>query len=64
MNMISIEDLFDEEFIITVKDDLLHECKNLGDIISIEIPKLSEDCMTTYAIGKIFVKFNHIVAAK
>jgi hypothetical protein len=47
-----------------VKDDLLHEFKNYGEIISIEIPKPDENGICTFGVGKIFVKFNHIVAAK
>jgi len=62
--MISVEDLYEEEEIIQVKDDLLQECKNFGEIISIEIPKPDENGLATYSVGKIFVKFNHIVAAK
>lgn len=63
--MISPTDLFDEEEIVQVKDDLLQESKNYGEIISIEIPKPDETTgHATYGVGKIFVKFNHIVAAK
>ena len=40
--MISISDLFDEEEIVNVKDDLLSECKEYGEIISIEIPRPDE----------------------
>lgn len=42
INMISVEDLYDEEEIFKVKDDLLFECKNWGEIISLEIPKPDE----------------------
>lgn len=59
-----MEDLFDEEEIVQTKDDLLQECKNFGDIISIEIPRPDENGNASYGVGKIFVKFNHIVAAK
>lgn len=64
LNMISVEDLFEEEEIIHVKDDLLQECKNYGEIISIEIPRPDDQGHATLGVGKIFVKFNHIVAAK
>jgi splicing factor U2AF subunit len=64
LNMISPSDLFDEDEIVFVKDDLINECKNYGEIISVEIPKPDEKGMCTYGVGKIFVKFNHIVAAK
>jgi hypothetical protein len=62
--MISPSDLFDEDEIVDVKDDLVNECKNYGEIISVEIPKPDEKGICTYGVGKIFVKFNHIVAAK
>jgi len=62
--MISKEDLFEEDEIVRIKDDLLQELKIYGEIISIEIPKPDEKGTCTYGVGKIFVKFNHIVAAK
>lgn len=64
LNMISYEDLFEEDEIIQVKDDILTECKSYGEIISIEIPRPDENGVATYGVGKIFVKFNHIIAAK
>ena len=42
LNMISIEDLYEEDEILQVRDDLLQECKNYGEIISIEMPKPDE----------------------
>ena len=42
LNMISIEDLYEEDEILQVRDDLLQECKNFGEIISIEMPKPDE----------------------
>jgi splicing factor U2AF subunit len=62
--MISYEDLADEDEIIRVKDDILLECKNFGEIISIEIPRPDDGGLSTFGVGKIFVKFNHIIAAK
>jgi hypothetical protein len=37
--MIRVEELFDDQEIEAVKNDLIQECKTFGDIISIEIPK-------------------------
>lgn len=62
--MISYEDLFEEDEIIQVKDDILSECRGYGEIIYIEIPKPDEVGIATFGVGKIFVKFNHIIAAK
>lgn len=64
INMISYEDLADEDEIIHVKDDILEECKQYGEIISIEIPRPDDSGLSTFGVGKIFVKFNHIIAAK
>ena len=64
MNMISYEDLFEEDEIFQVKDDILTECRAFGEIISIEIPKPDDYGVATFGVGKIFVKFNHIIAAK
>jgi splicing factor U2AF subunit len=62
--MLSPEDLFEEEEVLTVKDDLLSECKSFGEIISIEIPRPDDNGTASFGVGKIFVKFNHIIAAK
>ncbi len=64
MNMISVEDLNEEDEIFKVKDDILTECKSYGEIISIEIPRPDESGIASFGVGKIFVKFNHIIAAK
>jgi splicing factor U2AF subunit len=39
MNMLSPADMFDEEEIFQVKDDLISECKKFGEIMALEIPK-------------------------
>ena len=64
INMISYEDLLEEDEIIRVKDDILQECKSFGEIISIEIPKPDDNGVATFGVAKIFVKLNHIIAAK
>ena len=64
MNMISVEDLNEEEEIMKVKDDILLEGKSYGEIIQIEIPKPDDNGVASFGVGKIFVKFNHIIAAK
>jgi hypothetical protein len=62
--MISVEDLNEEDEIFKVKDDILTECKSFGEIISIEIPRPDDNGVASFGGGKIFVKFNHIIAAK
>ncbi len=64
LNMISVEDLNEEDEIYKVKDDILTECKSYGEIISIEIPRPDDHGIASFGVGKIFVKFNHIIAAK
>jgi splicing factor U2AF subunit len=39
MNMLSPADLFDEEEVFQVKDDLIQQCSMFGEIIALEIPK-------------------------
>jgi len=39
MNMISPADLFDAEEIFRVKDDLVQECQQYGEILALEIPR-------------------------
>lgn len=83
MNMISPTDLFDEEELFRVKDDLLSECSTYGSVASMEIPRPKKkkpqfdaagkviisdkyknlyEC--DYGVGKIFVVFDTMVAAK
>lgn len=75
--MISVEDLFDLQEVERVRQDVVQECKVFGDIISVEIPRPNTNkavevqgniipgaVIVSYAHGKIFVKFSHIVAAK
>lgn len=73
MNMMSASDLFDEEEIYRVKDDLIEVCQEFGEIIALEIPRptLKKDADEkeklyeyTYGVGKLFVKFENVVSAK
>ena len=70
MNMISVSDLFDEEVIFLVKDDLVSMCENYGEVVALEIPKPAvnkEDPSTSsfsYGVGKLFIKFENIIDAK
>ena len=77
MNMMSAADLFDEEEIYRVKDDLVEACQEFGEIIALEIPRPThkpnadpnqqpdEDLHEyTYGVGKLFVKFENTTSAK
>ena len=60
-----MEDLYETDHILQVKDDILEACKKYGEILSIEMPRPDANNLATVgACGKIFVKFNHIVGAK
>jgi splicing factor U2AF subunit len=65
LNMVGAEDLVDDQEKKEIFRDLCDECKEYGDVVDIKAP--SPDPNTghcTAGVGKIFVKFNHIVAAK
>ena len=38
LNMVSIEDLFDQSFVAQVKNDLLEECQQFGEVVGLEFP--------------------------
>jgi hypothetical protein len=38
MNMLSVEDLFDENLVDSMKEDVYLECSSFGDILSVEVP--------------------------
>lgn len=65
LNIVTPEDLLDESDKKEILKDLCAECKEYGDIVDIKAPgpdPNSGNC--TKGVGKVFVKFNHIVAAK
>jgi len=45
--MIRVPDLYDDEEVELVKQDLAAECKTFGDIISIEVPRPNLSSSTT-----------------
>ena len=65
LNLMSPEDLLDESEKKEILRDLCDQCRTFGDVVDIKAP--SPELATghcTEGVGKIFVKFNHIVAAK
>ena len=59
------EDLFDEEEYESLKADLQEECAKYGPIEKIVIPRPDSVCgYSPPTIGKAFVKFMYIIAAK
>ncbi|KAL4491236.1 hypothetical protein ABPG72_021622 [Tetrahymena utriculariae] len=65
LNMVSIEDLFEDDIIDDLYQDVMTECEKIGPVEKIEIPK---PCKTTGicppCIGKVFVKFKYMIKAK
>ena len=67
MNLISVPDLFDEEEIFRVKDDLIGLCQTYGEVTALEIPHplgSTNPYKYSYGVGKLFVKFENITCAK
>ena len=65
LNMCTPEDLFDEEFLIDLKNDVKEECGKYGKIDKIDIPVPDQKTgRCSSSVGKIFVKFAYILAAK
>lgn len=65
LNIVTPEDLLDETEKKEILKELCAECKEFGDVVDIQAP--GPDVNTgncTKGVGKVFVKFNHIVAAK
>ena len=42
LNVLSPEDLFEEDEVLRIKDDMVSECKRYGEIIQVEIPRPDE----------------------
>lgn len=65
MNVISVEDLFDDDLYKELYMDMYEECSKFGEIELIEI--LRPDFITGLAspsVGKVFVKFRYLIPAK
>lgn len=65
LNMAYLEDLYDEDFVEDLENDLADECKKYGPIENVVVPQPDLSC--GYAgpcVGKVFVKFLYITHAK
>ncbi len=65
LNMLTPEDLIDNEEYEAIREDILNVCNTFGEVVDIKIPRpdpVTGECSA--AVGKVFVKFSHVVAAK
>eukprot|EP00729_Bicosta_minor_P006164 gene6164-13264_t len=64
LNMLSREDLMNDEEYEDVMDDIRMECVKAGEVNSVKIPRPSADGSATPGMGKVFVEFADIPAAE
>ncbi|KAH8602517.1 hypothetical protein B0O99DRAFT_360 [Bisporella sp. PMI_857] len=59
LNMVTAEELIDNEEYEDIVDDVKEECGKYGTILEIKIPRPSGGSRQSNGVGKIFVKFDH-----
>jgi len=64
MNMLSRDDLTDDEEYEDVMDDIRLECVKAGEVNSVKIPRPSADGTPVPGLGKVFVEFASITASE
>ena len=64
MNMLSKDDLVDDEEYEDVMDDIRLECVKAGEVSSVKIPRPSADGAPVPGLGKVFVEFATIKDAE
>jgi len=65
LNMLTAEDVMDDEEYEGIRNDLMQACNYFGEVLKITIPRPnSKTGEASSAVGKAFVKFSHVVAAK
>eukprot|EP00916_Digyalum_oweni_P025943 GHVL01042717.1.p1 GENE.GHVL01042717.1~~GHVL01042717.1.p1 ORF type:complete len:417 (+),score=89.40 GHVL01042717.1:569-1819(+) len=65
LNMVSREDLLDDDVYRDIMQDILNEVKKFGPVIKILIPKpLGPDAPPVPGDGKVFVQFDSLLVAK
>jgi len=65
LNILTPEDLMDDEDFKAIHEDILEACNKYGEVLEIKIPR--PDLKTgeaSSAVGKAFIKFSHEVKAK
>lgn len=61
-NMVTSDELEDDEEYDDIVDDIKHECIKFGVVISITVPRPGGECET--AVGKVFVEFEGVTGAE
>ena len=65
MNLVSAEDLFEDDIYNELYEDIMEECKRFGAIDHILIPRPDlQTGICAPSVGKVFVKFKYIIPAK
>lgn len=65
LNMMMIEDLFEEEFIRDLHKDVESACQAFGSIEDIVIPRPDhKNGICSPSVGKVFIKFFYLIPAK
>ena len=65
INILTPEDLIEDEDFESIREDILNACNAFGETLEIKIPRPDPHTgEASAAVGKVFVKFSHVVAAK
>jgi splicing factor U2AF subunit len=65
LNILTPEDLMDDEEYKEIREDIENVCNNFGEVLEMKIPRPDPKTgIASSAVGKVFVKFSHVVAAK
>ncbi|KAG9248852.1 hypothetical protein BJ878DRAFT_432526 [Calycina marina] len=63
LNMVTSEELIDNEEYQDILDDVKEECGKYGTILEVKIPRPTGGSRQSNGVGKIFVKFDHAESA-
>eukprot|EP00276_Gloeochaete_wittrockiana_P001335 CAMPEP_0184672538 /NCGR_PEP_ID=MMETSP0308-20130426/86154_1 /TAXON_ID=38269 /ORGANISM="Gloeochaete witrockiana, Strain SAG 46.84" /LENGTH=355 /DNA_ID=CAMNT_0027119877 /DNA_START=1712 /DNA_END=2780 /DNA_ORIENTATION=+ len=63
-NMVTLEDLENDDSYTDIMEDVRDECRNYGDIEEVIIPRPSKDGSTVTGLLKIFIKYSSIEGAE
>eukprot|EP01017_Pseudomicrothorax_dubius_P004719 TRINITY_DN11013_c0_g1_i1.p1 TRINITY_DN11013_c0_g1~~TRINITY_DN11013_c0_g1_i1.p1 ORF type:complete len:263 (-),score=61.86 TRINITY_DN11013_c0_g1_i1:174-962(-) len=64
LNLVSVQDLMDEQVYTEVLKDVTDECSKYGLVDKVEIPRPDDRGFCCPAVGKVFVKYHYLTEAK
>ena len=65
LNILTPEDLIDDEEYESIREDIMNVCNTFGEVLEIKIPRPDPKTgVASSAVGRVFVKFSHVVASK